>query len=296
MHPIRALVTDLIDYAGLFPPAKLEMEAAVRSFVEYRRGAHAWMLGRFVVPAARLEEFERALAAFPAHAGESPLALSVLSSAADDGEIERVQAWGEHHVGSGPRVASLEIRVTHEKEMIAALERVPDGVETYFEIPLGSDTERFLDDLAGTRGRAKVRTGGVTPEAFPTLEEVDRFLVACRDRRVPFKATAGLHHALRGNYALTYEEDSSQGPMHGFLNLFLAAALLHAGRIDAQSCLALLDERDPEAFAASEHSAGWRGFALSASEIARARRELAISYGSCSFLEPLEELEHLELL
>ena len=62
---LRTLVAGVVDYAGLFPPAGLDMPAAVRHYAECRVGDDAWMLGRFVVQAARLDEWESAVAALP---------------------------------------------------------------------------------------------------------------------------------------------------------------------------------------------------------------------------------------
>ena len=86
--------------------------------------------------------------------------------------------------------------------------------------------------IARRGGRAKMRTGGVTAEAFPTAAQVLRFLRACTEARVPFKATAGLHHPLRAEYRLTYAPDSPRGTMFGFLNVFLTAVLLRHGLSD----------------------------------------------------------------
>ena len=84
------------------------------------------------------------------------------------------------------------------------LAMLPEGVTAYFELPIDADPA----PLAGGRGRAKVRTGGLTPEAFPAPADLARFLYRCAKARVPFKATAGLHHPIRSMQRCTYEPDS----------------------------------------------------------------------------------------
>jgi hypothetical protein len=141
---------------------------------------------------------------------------------------------------------------------------------------------------------AKVRTGGVTADAFPAPTDVARFLAACVRHGVHFKATAGLHHPLRGEYPLTYDAHAPRGVMFGFLNVFLAAAFARQGMPPADVA-ALLDERDPAAFRLTDGHAGWRGHTLEAATIAADRAAFAASFGSCSFREPLDDLSTLPL-
>jgi hypothetical protein len=141
---------------------------------------------------------------------------------------------------------------------------------------------------------AKLRTGGVVADAFPSSELVARFIRACLRAGVPFKATAGLHHPVRASYRLTYEAGGPTGVMFGYLNVFLAAALMATGLDDADA-IRLLDERDPDAFELRTDSIGWRGHVLTAAEVRRARERVAVSFGSCSFREPVDELKPLTL-
>ncbi len=143
--------------------------------------------------------------------------------------------------------------------------------------------------------RAKIRTGGVTPDAFPTPARVARFLVAAADAGVTVKATAGLHHPLRGEYRLTYAADSPRGTMFGFLNVFLAAAFVREG-LRGADVERLLEVRDAAELVFDEDGIRWRGHTLSAEDLRRARQLGACSYGSCSFAEPVEDLHTLGLL
>jgi hypothetical protein len=147
----------------------------------------------------------------------------------------------------------------------------------------------LLDELASRGLRAKIRTGGLTPDAFPSTEQIAAFLRACHAKGVAFKATAGLHHPLRCLKPLTYEPNAPTGTMHGFLNVFLAAAMLdHAEEI--------LAEEDSEAFAFDDEGASWRGHRVSTDALVVTRRDFAISFGSCSFEEPIQDLRELDWL
>jgi hypothetical protein len=165
----------------------------------------------------------------------------------------------------------------------------------YVEIPASEDPAPLVAELAARGLRAKIRTGGVTLDAFPPAAHVLRFLSTCARHGVPLKATAGLHHPLRGEYPLTYAADSARGTMFGFLNVFLAAALLYDGADDAE-VTQLLEERDPAALLVDGDAIAWRGHTIGAEGIARARAELAGSFGSCSFEEPVQDLAALRLL
>jgi hypothetical protein len=164
-------------------------------------------------------------------------------------------------------------------------------VTAYFEI---TDLS-LIPVLRDSAARAKIRTGGITPEAFPSPAHIAKFLKACADRNVFFKATAGLHHPLRCHRPLTYSTEGPSGWMFGFLNVFLAAVLAHNG-FRAQVVEAILMEESPAAFSFGEDSITWAGHQMTANEIADARRRFAISFGSCSFEEPVAELKALNLI
>ena len=154
---------------------------------------------------------------------------------------------------------------------------LPEGVTAYFELPIDADPA----PLAGGRGRAKVRTGGLTPEAFPAPADLVRFLYRCAKARVPFKATAGLHHPIRSMQCCTYEADSPAALMHGFVNVFLAAALLwHGG--SAGDAIATLEEESPGEFHFDDQGVAWHGHRLSVAQLREARERFAMSFGSCS--------------
>lgn len=261
---LRALVTGLVDYAGLFPPASLSMEEAVRKYKAYRKGEHAWMLGSFVVPAARLDEV-------PADLPVSVLADANLAFKRD------VEALELKH-GSTAWWLLANARDT-------ALLRAP----VYVEITVVDDPAPLLDEILAAGVRAKIRTGGITADAFPQAEQIARFVQRCREKKVMFKATAGLHHPLRCVKPLTYEADAPHGTMHGFLNVFIAALFPDAA-------VEILLEDEVRAFVFDDDALIWRDRRATVAEIETMRREVAVSFGSCSFEEPVSDLRELGLL
>ena len=175
-----------------------------------------------------------------------------------------------------PRAAAIE-----SKRVLRA------GRPVYCEVPVAG-----LDEVKRAGCFAKVRTGGVKPEAIPPAGEVAEFLRACAERRLAFKATAGLHHPVRAEHPLTYAPDSPRGVMHGFLNVFLAAAFAWNGKVDVEP---LLEETDPAAFRFDDR-AHWRDWSLDAAQVEDARTNFAHAFGSCSFEEPVRDLQALGLL
>ncbi len=290
--PVRALATGLVDYAGLFPPAQLGMSDAMRNYAEYLRGPHSWILGRFVIPVARLDEFD-ALSAELLSSGEGSVAWKLAALAGDDPAAD-VQAalkfncrhWQGSELGHAI-IDTIEMRAQAGVDMPAERTAVPDFFTVYVEAASGMPAAAV--DVAERSGaRAKIRMGGVTGDAFPAPHDVIDFLAACAARRVAFKATAGLHHLIRSEYPLTYESGSSLARMYGFLNVFIAAAALYAGA-SRDNAHDILMESDLNAFSFSAAGIAWRGLVISTDDVASAR-EFAASFGSCSFREPVDEM------
>ncbi len=287
LPPLRTLLDGLIDYAGLFPPASLEMPAAVRNYAAYRTGPDRWALGRFVVPADRLPELERA--AEGRITPGDPWLLGVLVGANDAGQVEAARAFNARHAASRDLLADvLEGRATSPEGVAALTAAAQPAFTLFIEVPADPDPGPLIEAIAAAGARAKIRTGGVTADAFPTAALVARFLAACVRSGVPFKATAGLHHPIRARYPLTYAPDAPRGMMFGYLNVFLAAALLHAGGAEADATR-LLEETRLDAFSFSDQGVSWDGYRFTLADLAESRR-LALGVGSCSFDEPLDDL------
>jgi hypothetical protein len=191
-------------------------------------------------------------------------------------------------------IESVEVKVANPEEISRLSGIIPSELVPYFEFPLPGCAE-CIAAVAGCGRRAKIRTGGETADKFPAPENVVEFVRLCAAANVPFKATAGLHHPLRSVHRFTYQADSPSGIMHGFVNVFLAAAFLRAG-METKIAVQLLDEQSADAFHFNAAGVGWRRHQLSQREIAAARRGFAVSFGSCSFTEPIDDLKCLRLL
>lgn len=289
MTALRALLGGIVDYAGLFPPAALDMATAVRNFATYRHDPDAWMLGRFVVPIARLEEFVAARAALPPD--NDVWRLTALLGADPDHDIARAREFNHHHLGAAV-IDSLEAKLSTPEDVERVGGAARDEFSLFVELPEDRDLTTLVAALSRAGARGKIRTGGVTAAQIPAATTVVRFIRASLDAGVPFKATAGLHHPLRAEYRLTYDTNSPTGVMYGYLNVFLASALMAQGLSDAEA-VNVLEERDPRAFEITNDGIGWRGRSVSADQAATVRRQIALSFGSCSFREPVDELRSL---
>ena len=289
-----ALLEGLIDYAGLFPPAGEDMRSALENFASYALGPDRRALGRFIVPIARLAELEKeASDLMPRGRKSTPWRLSVLVAEDLSGAVEEMSRFNRDHASGSRSGAALidvvELKASTPEEIGRQRTDLPPELTAYVEIPLSGDLPALVGALAKTGVRAKARTGGVTPDAFPAAEKVADFIVACAEQKVAFKATAGLHHPVCGEYRLTYEQDGPSGHMFGFLNVFVAAALVHAGEGE-ETCLAVLNEGDSSSFTFDDDAVTWREKRLTVRQIGAARSEFAIAFGSCSFREPVDEL------
>lgn len=292
---VRALLAGIIDYAGLFPPAGLSMGEAALNYATYHNSNLSWMLGRFIVPAARLDEFVADGKDFYSVKNSGAWKLSVL----DGGDLfETIRQIEDFNAANSAYAVcdAVEIKADTPSEIERAAEILPGYLTPYFEIAPGEDLAEMVPALFSTRQRAKIRTGGVTPGAIPATADVARFIRTCLAANVPFKATAGLHHPFRSVKPLTYEPDSAEEKMHGFLNFFLAAAFTREG-FKTDLVHEVLEEEFAEAFVFEENGVWWRQeHFLGLAQLQRLREKNAISFGSCSFTEPVEDLQELGIL
>lgn len=295
MHALRTLLTGLIDYAGLFPPAALDMPTVVRNYAAYRGTETAWILGRLIVPMARLDECaDSATDLLPRASANAAWRLSALAGTDVAADSAQITAFNQRFAGAAV-IDTIELKANSVDEIEAVLAAVPSTLTPYVEVPIAADPHDLIAVLRRHDARAKVRTGGVTPDAFPATADLVRFIATCGAAGVPFKATAGLHHPLRGQYRLTYAADSPTGMMYGFLNVFLTAALLQAG-MPADAAAAALEESAPTVFQFDHTGVTWRSYHVPLDTLASVRQHVAIAFGSCSFAEPIDDLKAMRLL
>jgi hypothetical protein len=289
---IEVFLQSALDYAGTFPPAGLNLADAVSTYARAQTGAYGWLVGRLVLPAAHLQEFEQLAPTIFGDPGQPPCRLSLIVTG---NSLEQVERFNTEWRGRA-FIAALEFGPLDAVEIDRMARRVPDTVEAFFEVPpLHADRDGRIEAIARHGASAKIRTGGILARSFPTETEVIHFMTACAAARIAFKATAGLHHAVRGHYPVTYEPDSPQACMHGFLNVSVAAALVRTGASSA-AVLEALREPSAEAFAFCPSGLTWRDRNIATDDLADTRRHFFRSFGSCAFEAPVEELERLRLV
>lgn len=259
------------------------MVEAVAEYDRHRQAPDEWALGRFVVPLSRWSEFATAVGDLKQHAGPWPVSLLAASN--------EVAAVARLVQGPNPlfHVEAVESRMASIDEVAATTGLMGLGVDVFVEPSGGVNIEQLATELARIGGSAKIRTGGVTVDAFPTPREVLAFIRACRRAGIRFKATAGLHHAIRGEYRLTYDPAPPTGVMFGFVNIAIAAALLWFGRGD-EVILAALEEQSADAFDFSDAGLSWRDERLTIEQLDEVRSAFFVGFGSCSFREPMAEI------
>jgi hypothetical protein len=290
---LHAFFAGLIDYAGLYPPAALSMDRALRECAEARNGADGWVLNRLVVPASRLEEFGAGLAGLPpALRGSTPWRVTVTAGGDITDCASRIGEFAAHQALALARIETVETVARTPEQVGRARDAIPPAVGLVLELPLDGDLPALARAVRSTGSLAKVRTGGVRAGEIPAGAAVLAFLTACAAERLAFKATAGLHHAVRGPAPLTYERAAERATMLGYLNVVLAATAVWSGR-SAADALRILEDEDRAAFQPGGDVIRWRELRFPAEEIGRARAAFVTAIGSCSFAEPLEEIRQL---
>ncbi|CAN5474580.1 hypothetical protein BH20VER3_BH20VER3_22270 [soil metagenome] len=293
---LRALLEHAIDYAGLFPPASLALEPALQNQAGYVRSADRWMLGAFILPVAKFSEAGPLLSRFDR---EHPLYVSALGSkTAKAGEFRSALEKAAEAIKELVAAHKGAIAVK-QFEMPLPARRIDDSLgkarailgdlplRVFWEAPADAAPEA-IKALAGSGAGFKLRTGGVTAEAFPTGGQIARALVAAVRHRVPIKFTAGLHHPVR----LFHESVASK--MHGFLNVLGAGVLAAEHRWSEKQTREMLADESADSFIFEEEAFRWGDWKISTAQIA-ARRQLITSLGSCSFDEPRDDLRALGL-
>jgi hypothetical protein len=308
----RALLAEIIDYAGLFPPAKLPMTEAFTRFLAHRASADGWLLARFVCPAARLEELTPLLA--DSDLGQTPIRIAALGAGGDDPpgfadsierDAEAMKAFSVLHQDSA-LIDVFEVKLPgegHPSEVVdltfhhlADLASKPPVA--YFEIPLLGDRPDALFPTTAVaeagylidenrHAGIKIRCGGLDASAVPTVDAVTAAIAASLAAGLPMKATQGLHHPIR------HHEPNLGTTAHGFINLFAAAVLARAHLLDVEIIREIIAEEDPKAFRITESSLGWRDLETGFDGVVDGRLHAMTSFGSCSFTEPRDDLADL---
>jgi hypothetical protein len=299
----RALLEQSIDYAGTFPPCSLELEPALRNQAQYVRDPDAWMLGTFVLAMGKFDAAAGNLSLFDR---EHPLLISALEAKTANADefsntlkiaAEKIRSFSAEHVDL-VSARQLEMPLPQDVDLgsLAKARSVLEGLklQAFWETPVDSaeKTIALLAEHNSTTGAAqfgyKLRTGGVTADAFPASQQIARALVAAAKQRVPIKFTAGLHHPIR------QFRDEVKTKMHGFLNVLGAAVLAAEHQWDEQQTSKMLEDENGTSFSFSDALFAWGKWKIATDQI-KTRRKLVTSFGSCSFDEPREDLRALNL-
>lgn len=281
----------LVDDAAIFPPGNAPLDRAVTEHLGHRAADYADLVGPFVVSDVKLPDLiEVVSAGSTTGAGPTtggPLAVAVVVTGGA-GAIEPAVRWATR--APELELRSLEIGLRDEDDLarnaqravaaLGALAADLDGVSANIEPPRlrGEPSTGWLaalDVLAAREIPLKFRTGGVDADAFPTSRELAAGIGAALDRELPFKCTAGLHNAVR------HRDPETGFEHHGFLNVLLATR----ATLDGEDAAAVLDDPDPVV----------RVKEVGDDALARTRRWFT-SFGSCSVLEPHDDLVDLGLL
>jgi hypothetical protein len=311
---VRALLAQIVDYAGLFPPAKLPLEAALTNYLRERKESpQRWMLGRFVCPASRLAELmslakrhpDAELLTVAALGQQAASASEVLPTLQTDLEaIESFRAGWEREdvidvyeaaLPKGTNIAQLQSQLPHVPGALGEAK-----LAGFLEVPITTrrdDIARLADTLhelqhtqpIGTLGM-KLRCGGLMAEAFPGDADVAWFIDRTRRVRVPFKATAGLHHPRR------HYDAALKVWHHGFLNVFTAGILSRTNSLTEADLVTILSDHELLSLRFEEDRLTWGNWSCSAAQIAEARTTGATTFGSCSFEEPCQDLIAMNLI
>jgi len=301
---LGALLAHSIDYAGIFPPCSLALEPALQNQARYVRDPDAWMLNNFVLP---VEKFDAAAGSISLFDQKHPLRISALGGkSANKDEFlaalkiaaDKIRSFSADHVDL-VSIPQLEMPLPQDVDLksFGRIGSILKGLElqAFWETPVNS-AEKTIALLAehnssvdGCPFGYKLRTGGVTADAFPTAPQIARALVAAAKTRVPIKFTAGLHHPIR------QFRDEVKTKMHGFLNVLGAALLATEHDWDEQQTSEMLEDEDAGSFLFSDDSFAWREWKIATDKI-KVRRQVITSFGSCSFEEPREDLRALNLL
>jgi hypothetical protein len=314
---LKNFMSGIIDYAGLFPPAKLDMDTSIHNFATYRKSTDSALLSAFICPADRLTELEKYESLFQ---DNPPFYFSVLCSGGNTLEtyadslltqLNQISHFTKK-MGRNAIISALEIKLppfnNDVDSIVSALNEgarlisaaVPDEVNVFYETVLDDDWKKQLETLteaiaihnkhfdAKTRylkGGLKVRCGGVEAHMFPSAEVVTEAVYLCNLNHIPLKATAGLHHPVR------HFNDSVQTKMHGFFNVFGASILAHTHSLTRAQITEIIEDEDIKNFRFNDHYFSWKKLKATPDQITNARLHLSSSFGSCSFDEPREDLQ-----
>jgi len=299
---LRALLNQAIDYAGMFPPCALALEPALRNQASYVRSSEVWMLNGFVLPVGQFDAATKFASKFDS---SNPLRVAALGP-----KTTSVESFRDALENAGAAIRSYSrsdvnlISVSHlemflpddvDSVSLKVASAVVGELPVFWEAP-PERAEQTIALIAGYNSDKdmakfgyKLRTGGVTADAFPTSAQIARALVTAATYQLPIKFTAGLHHPIQ------QFRDEVKTKMHGFLNVLGAAVLAAEHQWEADQTVMMLEDEDPRSFSFTDDFFMWRDWKIDVEPL-QYRRKFVRSFGSCSFDEPRDDLRELGFL
>jgi hypothetical protein len=299
---LRALLDQAIDYAGMFPPCSLALEPALRNQASYVRSSEVWMLNGFVLPVEQFDPTTHFLSTFDTH---HPLRVAALGPKTTNADTFLDALYDAHAaIRSFSRYNADLVSISHLEMFLPAdvdsaslkgARSIVGELPVFWEAP-PEKAEQTIALIAGHNSDQKVatfgyklRTGGVTADAFPTSVQIARALVTPATHQLPIKFTAGLHHPIR------QFRDEVKTKMHGFLNVLGAAVLAAEHQWDTDQAVIMLEDEEPRSFSFTDDFFAWRDWRIDTTRLQH-QRKFVRSFGSCSFDEPSDDLRALGFL
>lgn len=297
---LRALLDDIIDYAGLFPPAKLPVDEAVAQYLKHLRGSESWLVSRFACSAGSLGALADQIAATEVKEQEVPIAITVIGArTAEPAEfaksVQRDLDQMQEFIERASDTAEIEAYEVRKPVGLATKDAIrvlkPLGViDVFLELGWDDDQPAALADIVEQEWLgAKARTGGLTPPEFPSCQDLAGFIHDCMSLDLRFKLTAGMHHPLR------HLDPLLGARQHGFLNVAVAAALIEEHDFSRAQVAEVLADENPSHFVFGVDSFAYRDWEVQLPAI-EDMRSLYLSYGCCSVEDPILGLATLGLV
>mgnify|MGYP001295400290 FL=1 len=328
---LRTFMHGLIDYAGLFPPANLPLNEAIDDYIKHLNGENSWMLGRFIIPVSKLNELDQFVSLFD-EIGPLELAVLGSGGNSNDeylskigNDMVKISDYQNRHSGK-VRIEVYECKLPSNSPSKKTMKKATDllnqnKLSHYHEFPELPDVginystdedESSWDEeilpvvsmIAELKGAGiKLRCGGIVKEAFPSVEQIAAMIQTCALIDIPMKCTAGLHHPIR-HFAEEYD-----AYMHGFINAF-GAGIFTSNFPNPENSQErfrmfillshLIGEQVADNFDFGDKGMIWKMgddrdsiFEFDNDRIRNCRGKNMISYGSCSFQEPIDDLKQL---
>lgn len=327
-HSIQPFLSEILDYAGLYPPASLSLDDAFDKYIQHTQSNHSWMLSKFVAGTNYLKDLQELVhthdqspqpflitaVAAPSDSLESfkkvmdqtkAIILDVVQDSTKEIKVPSLEIKLPEIFFKNSDLPSVQEAIRYAANEFKTADTLPDHI--FFEISgfsFDSSYSKLLVDALHQHNKNleaaddsqycfsgfKIRCGGVEAFQFPPTDYLAQAISYSTKSKVPLKFTAGLHHSVR------HYNDSVSTKMHGFLNVFGATLLAFSSELKVSDIQTMLEDEDADHFSFTDKFFSWMKTTISLEELHMLRSLYVTSFGSCSFEEPVEDLQELNLL